>query len=97
MEYHNELLDAWVGTPVWVIHARGPELNDEDIDRMVQNPTSTTDQQLHSRIALYVLVGYDQGGVILRGNYENSPRFFAPWSAVIRLQGRQEGDVPSSD
>ena len=98
MQYKNKLLDGWVGTPVWVTHLKTPDLSDEDIDRMVQGPKTATDQQLHSRIALYDLVGYDQMGVILRGRYESAPQFFAPWGALIRVQGQQQkGEVPSSD
>ena len=89
VEYRNELLDGWVGTPVWVVHHKGPDLNDEGIDRMVRDPKAATDQQLQSRIALYELVGYHRVGVILRGRYEDAPRFFASWSAVIRVQGQQ--------
>jgi hypothetical protein len=82
---------------VWVAHLKTPALSGEDIHRMVENPKTATDEHLHSRIALYELVGYDRRGVTLRGRYENAPRFFAPWNAIVRIQGRQEADMPAGE
>ena len=79
------------------VHREGPDLSDEDINKMVQNPRTATDEQLHSRIALYGLVGYNRIGATLRGRYENAPQSMAPWSWVMRIQGGQEGEVSSSD
>jgi len=45
-----------MGTQAWVTHLKTPDLGDEDINSMVENPRSATDESLRSRIALYELV-----------------------------------------
>jgi len=86
MEYRNELLDGWVGKPVIVNVLKGPPLEDQHINEMVENPMFARSELLQSRRASFELVGYDRLGVTLRLLGQGEPPFFVPWGAVIQIE-----------
>jgi hypothetical protein len=74
---------------VFVSSLAYPDVGDEYLDSVAENPRDIRRQLLHSMIGLYVLEGYDQVGVTLShipNEDQPSKTFFVPWGAVIRLQ-----------
>ncbi len=90
MEYKNELLDRWVGGAVILGYTVGPELTDEDVERIRTQPSYGHEVKPTARIAVFVLEGYDQVGIIVRVRSEDAPHFFVPWGSVHYLEGRQQ-------
>lgn len=88
MEYKNELLDGWVGTPVVIKYADAPDLDPEQTKRAFEQPgRGVRVIGGMSRTAVYRLLAYDATGLTVRAEEEGTPGVFMPWGAVLAVQG----------
>ena len=86
MEYKNEMLDALVGKPVVVGLVKAPDLDEDSVESMRQDPTFGMTEVVQSVRASFELVGYDGIGVTLRMLVERERPFLVPWSAVLKIE-----------
>jgi hypothetical protein len=86
VEYKNELLDALVGRPVVVGLVKAPDLDEEAVETMREDPTFGMTEVVQSVRASFELVGYDGIGVTLRMLVEGERPFLVPWSAVLKIE-----------
>ena len=86
MEYKNEMLDALVGKPVVVGLVKTPDLDEEAVESMREDPTFGMTELVQSVRASFELVGYYGIGVTLRMLAEKEHRFLVPWSAVLKIE-----------
>ena len=59
MEYKNEMLDALVGKPVVVGLVKAPDLDEDSVESMREDPTFGMTEVVQSVRASFELVGYD--------------------------------------
>jgi len=86
VEYKNEMLDALVGKPVVVGLVKAPDLDEEVVESMREDPTFGMTELVQSVRASFELVGYDGIGVTLRMLVEGERPFLVPWSAVLKIE-----------
>jgi hypothetical protein len=86
VDYKNELLDALVGKPVVVGLVKAPDLDEEAVESMREDPAFGTKEPVQSVRASFELVGYDGIGVTLRMLVEGERPFLVPWSAVLKIE-----------
>lgn len=86
MDYKNEMLDALVGKPVVVGLVKAPDLDEDSVEGMREDPTVGMTEVVQSVRASFELVGYDGIGATLRMLVEGERPFFVPWSAVLKIE-----------
>ena len=86
MEPKNELLDAWIGDAVLVEVWTGPDVTDEEVGSMVDDPQRMLAKNGQVGSHVVELVGYDALGVVVRHRSEDAERYFVPWPAVLSIR-----------
>ncbi len=66
MEYKYQMLEALVGKPVIVGLVKAPDLDEEAVESMREDPTFAMTELVQPVRASFELIGYDVIGVTLR-------------------------------
>src|SRR5919202_1306151 len=86
------LIDLMLGHQVAIKYVSGPDITEENVDRVVEEG-QVLKGQLESRTAAFYLRAYSNFGIEVTKRAERGNEIFMPWGAVLAIWGPSREDL----